>query len=377
MQYREFGTTGIKISALGFGAMRLPMEDKKGKSYVKEQESIKMIHRAFELGVNYIDTAYPYCDGQSETVVGKALKGWRDKVYVSTKLPTWHVKKRGDYRRFLEEQLKKLDVEYIDFYHYHGLGKDAWDNTIKKLKLLKEARKAKEEDLIKHISFSFHDKGEVMQEIADSGVLETVLCQYNLLDRSNEKAIAYVKKKGLGVVIMGPVGGGRLGVPSNVVKKFIKKGVKTTAEIAIRFVLANPNVSCALSGMNSMAMVEENARVVSREGYLTGKEKEQVKAALKETKKLSDLYCTGCNYCMPCPQDVNIPHNFQLMIYHQVYNLTDFAKQEYKNIGTVPWVKGKKAEECIECYACEDKCPQKIKISKQLKETAKALGGQK
>ncbi len=121
MQYRDFGNTGIKVSILGFGAMRLPEVEKKGKYQVKEEESIKMIHRAFELGVNYMDTAYPYCHGQSEIAVGKALKGWRDKVYLSSKMLTRLVEKTGDYRRFLEEQLKKLDVEYIDFYHFHSL----------------------------------------------------------------------------------------------------------------------------------------------------------------------------------------------------------------------------------------------------------------
>jgi len=377
MQYRQFGNTGVKISALGFGAMRLPMDEKKGKSFVKEKESIDMIHEAFKLGVNYIDTAYGYCNGLSEITVGKAIKGWRDKINLSTKVPTWDIKKKGDYRRLLDEQLTKLDTDYIDFYHFHGLNKDGWEQIVKKFKLLKEAKKAKEEGLIKHISFSFHDKPEVMKEIADSGVLETVLCQYNLLDRTNEKAIAYVKRKGLGVVIMGPVGGGRLGEPSRAIKSMVKGGVKSSAEIALRFVLSNPNVSCALSAMSHISQVRENVKTASQDNYLTVQEKNQIEAALKQFKKMSDLYCTGCNYCMPCPQEVNIPLNFQLMNYYNIYDLKEHAKEAYKQIGKEPWYKGKSADACIECYACEDKCPQKIKIPKQMKEVAKILGGNK
>ncbi len=279
MQYREFGKTGIKVSALGFGAMRLPMANKKGKSHVKEQESIKMLQRAYELGVNYFDTAHGYCNGESEIVVGKAIKLFRGNIYLSTKVPTWSVKKRGDYRRLLDEQLKKLDTDYIDFYHFHGLGMGNWKDVVKKFKLLIEAGQAKEEGLIKHISFSFHDKPEVMKMIADSGVMDSVLCQYNLLDQNNEKAIAYVRKKGLGVAVMGPVGGGRLGEPSKEIKNMIKGGTKSSAETALRFVLSNPNVSCALSGMSHISHVEENARVASREGYLTNAEKKQVQVA--------------------------------------------------------------------------------------------------
>lgn len=214
-----------------------------------------------------------------------------------------------------------------------------------------------------------------MIKIIDEGeVFETVLCQYNLLDRSNEKAIEYAAQKGLGVVVMGPVGGGRLGAPSPVIQNLLPGKVVSSAEIALRFVLANLNVSCALSGMSTIEMVEQNASVASNPNPLSTEEVELIKKAMEENKKLADLYCTGCNYCMPCPQGVNIPLNFQIMNYHRVYGLTEFAKAEYARIGTVQWLPGKKAEECIECGICEEKCPQKIQIRKQLKETAQTLG---
>ncbi len=374
MQYRTFGKTGIRISTLGFGAMRLPQVNMGGKMLYDTEESIRVIHRAFELGVNYVDTAPYYCDSESEIIVGKALKGWRDKVYLSTKNPV-EDDSGLHYRERLEKSLKKLDVDSIDFYHMWGI---SWEQFRLKIDVkdgpMTEALKAKEEGLIKHISFSFHDKPENMIQLIDTGYFESVLCQYNMLDRSNEQAIAHASGKGLGVVVMGPVGGGRLGAPSEVIQKLIPGGAKSSAELALRFVISNPDVACALSGMGNMQMVDENVETASNESKLSSAEIAAVNAAMEQNKKLSELYCTGCNYCMPCPQEVNIPLNFQIMNYHRVYGLSSYAKEEYKKIGTSEWMKGKRADECIECGVCEEKCPQKIKIRKQLKETAEAMG---
>ncbi len=374
MQYRDFGKTGIKISTLGFGAMRLPQKETNGKKAYDEDESIKIIHRAFELGVNYIDTAPDYCDSMSEVIVGKALKGWRDRVYVSTKNRVEDTS-GSSFRKKLEESLKKLDVNYIDFYHMWGIG---WNDFVEKINVkngpMTEAIKAKEEGLIKHISFSFHDKPENMIKLIDTGFFETVLCQYNLLDRSNEQAIKYAHDKGVGVVVMGPVGGGRLAAPSEVIRNLLPGKVKSSAEIALRFVITNKNVSCALSGMGNIKMVEENALVASNENCLSDEELKAVYEAMEEKKRLAELYCTGCNYCMPCPHGINIPHNFLLMNYHRVYGLTDYARSEYRKIGMGENSKEKRAEDCTECGLCEKKCPQKIEIRRQLKETAKALG---
>ncbi|MDP4183354.1 MAG: aldo/keto reductase [Bacillota bacterium] len=377
MQYRKFGNTGIEISTMGFGAMRLPQKEISGKSVFDVEESIRIIHRGFELGINYIDTAPYYCEGESEVIVGKALKGWRDKVYLSTKNPIEDAS--GDhFLERLEKSLKKLDTDYIDFYHMWGINWDCFnERIIVKDGALSGAIKAKEQGLIKHISFSFHDKAENLPKLIDTGIFETVLCQYNLMDRSNEEAIELANKKGLGVLIMGPVGGGRLGAPSETIRNLLHGKVKSSAEIALRFVLSNPNVSCALSGMGSMEMVEENCRIASNESGLSADEVADIKDAMNENKRLEELYCTGCNYCMPCPYEVNIPLNFQLMNYHRVYGITDYAKEQYSQIGMFEWVKGKKAEECVECGLCEEKCPQKLHIREQLKETAALLGNVK
>ena len=378
MEYHNFGNTGVKVSAFGFGAMRLPEVEIKGKYQVKEEESIEMMHRAFQMGVNYIDTAYGYCHSQSELVVGKALQGWKDKVYLSTKMPTWMVEKKDDYRRFLEEQLKKLKVEYIDFYHFHGLDEDRFKNTVLKHNLLKEARKAKDEGLIKHISFSFHDKPEVMKRLIDIGIFESVLCQYNLLDRSNEKAMAYAKRKGLGVAVMGPVGGGRL-VVSDILKAAIGSDVKSTSELALRFVFANKNVSVALSGMENIEMVEENTRVANLSEPLSNKELEIMENFIENRKQKEEIPCTNCGYCQPCPENVAIPEIFKLINYYTVYGLREWARKQYQNIGVGTLESGEKderrqAEACEECGECEEKCPQKIRIMERLKEAHKVLG---
>ena len=378
MQYRDFGNSGVKVSALGFGAMRLPQERIKGKSQIKQEKSVEIMQRAFELGVNYVDTAYNYNEGESELAVGKALKGWRERVYLSTKMPTWIVEKKDDYRRFLEEQLERLKVEYIDFYHFHFLNEDNFKNIVLKYDFLREARKAKDEGLIKHISFSSHDRPEFMKRIIDIGIFESVLCQYNLLDRSNEGVIAYAKETGLGVAVMGPVGGGRL-ASSGILKEILTGSVKSTPELALRFVLANENVSVALSGMENMQMVEENLRVASLSRPLSNEELETIKTFIKERRKKEEITCNMCEYCQPCPSQVAISRIFELMNYYRVYGLKEYARKQYQDIGVGTLDSGEKderekADACTECGRCEEQCPQRIEIIERLKEIHQVLG---
>ena len=374
MQYTEFGKTGIKVSRLGFGCMRLPYTETEGKKVFDEEESIRMMHRAMELGVNYFDTAPGYCDTISEIIVGKALKGHRDQVYLSTKYPT-EVGTGDDYEKKLEISLKKLDTDYIDFYHFWGISLDKWE---KKLDTpdgpLARALKLRDQGVIRHISFSFHDKPENMMEIIrrGQGQLASVLCQYNLLDRANEDAIAFAHEQGMGVTIMGPVGGGRLGAPSQVIQDLLPGKVQSSAEMALRFVMNNPNVNIALSGMSSMEMVEENARVASDMSPLSAEENARVDAMLEENRRLAELYCTGCNYCMPCPKGLNIPEIFKMMNYHRVYGLTDYAKKTYAAIGSGN-LKFQNAASCVGCGQCEKKCPQHLHIREQLRVTHDTL----
>lgn len=375
MNYKAFGKTGKEISVLGFGCMRLPEFEKDGKWYIDDEKAIPMIQHAYENGVNYFDTAPYYCHSNSEITVGKALKNIRDKVMISTKLPADKCKKTEDFRKMLMESLEKLDTPYIDFYHFWGISKEVFDNSILKLNLLEEARKAKEEGLIKHISFSFHDKPEYIKYIIDKSIernvpMETLLVQYNLLDRSNEEMISYAASKGMGVVAMGPVAGGRLAAPTDLYKKLTGKPSIATYELAFKFVLGNPNISCALSGMENIDMVNKNLAIASNEANLSEEEWKNLADATESLKKFSELYCTGCAYCMPCPVGIKIPHIFNLYTYHNVYGLTEYAKNEMKKYKEEV---GKLIKDCKDCKACENKCPQKLQIRSHLKRVEEIL----
>ena len=372
MKYRKFGKTGINISALGFGAMRLPERQRNGRWEIEEDIALRVIHRAFDLGVNYIDTAFGYCHDQSEIVVGKAIKDRRNKIYLSTKMPTQRANKKSDYRSYLEQQLRKLDTDYIDFYHFHALTLKRWNDIVLKFDMMEDALKAKEQGLIRHISFSFHDRPGVLKMLVDTGLFESVLCQYNLLDRSNEEAMAYAQSKGLGVAIMGPVGGGRLAVPSNTANALMQVLGVNAPEAALRFVLANPNVDCALSGMSTIEMTEANANVASRDEALTSAEQSEIAIVSERVKRLAELYCTGCDYCLPCPMGIQISTIFKLMNDHIVYGMTQESQTTFARIGQDPEM-GSAPICCIGCGQCEAKCPQNIKIREQLKRAAQEL----
>ena len=369
MTYRMFGETGEKISSLGFGCMRLPEVEQDGVWSIDDEKAIPMLQKAYELGVNYFDTAPYYWHSNSEITVGKALKPVRDKVMISTKISTDDIKETADYRRLLERSLKKLDTPYIDFYHFWGINKNCFDNVILKYNLLHEAQKAKDEGLIRHISFSFHDEPQVIRYIIDTaeqkGVkLETLLLQYNLLDRVNEDMIAYAASKGLGVVAMGPVGGGRLAAPTDLYKKLTGKSSIATYELAFKFVLGNPHLSCALSGMSDIDMVKKNTAIAGNDTTFSQDEWRQLGDSLEQLKKFSDLYCTGCAYCQPCPAGINIPHVFQQFTYYNVYGLKEHAKATFKKYLEDG---GKTIKDCQGCGFCEKKCPQKLKIRQNLK----------
>ena len=372
MQYRDYGKTGVKASALGFGCMRLPMKDEKT---VDRSKAIPMLHKAYELGVNYFDTGKGYCAQDSERTLGEALKGMdRDKVYVSTKYAQ-EKSTADDLREKFDASLEILDLDYVDYYHLWGI---SWKSFAEEIDIpggpIEAFLKLKDEGLVKHLSFSFHSEPEDIFKLVDTGIFETMLCQYNLLDRKNEEGIAYATSKGLGIAVMGPVGGGRLGAPSDAVGQLLPGQQRvSSAELALRFVLANPNVTIALSGMSEIGHVLENADVASRADYLSSEELERIEKSAEENQKMMDLYCTGCKYCMPCPHDVNIPHIFEAMNYYRVWDLKDHAKTMYKQIGEVDWIKGAKADACVECGECEEKCPQHIPIIDQLKESREVL----
>ena len=372
MRYTVFGRSGVTTSALGFGAMRLPMRDKR---HVNRDLAVPLLHRAYELGINYFDTGKHYCGGDSESTLGEALKLMdRSRVYVSTKYAQDHAT-ADDLRSKFETSLRLLGTDYVDFYHLWGI---SWKAYTEELSIpggpIEAFLKLKQEGLVKHLSFSFHSKPEEIPKLVDTGLFETMLCQYNLLDRSNAEGIAYAASKGLGVAVMGPVGGGKLGGPSREVARLMPGQERVSSpELALRFVFSNPLVSMALSGMSSIEQLEANVATAARHDPLSNDELDNIATSVRENQRLMDLYCTGCKYCEPCPEGVNISEVFGSMNYHQVWDMKQYAKEHYAEIGVNPWIPGKRADACIECGTCEDKCPQNIGIMDQLKECRRLL----
>lgn len=274
-----------------------------------------------------------------------------------------------DFERFLNIQLKKLDMETIDFYYFHSLNQKFFYEKILKINLIEKA-----EGKIRHIAFSFYDKPEILKTITDSGCFESMLVQYNMLVRSNDAMIQYAAEKGMAVAIMGPVGGGRLGESSPATKKLLPKQKLASAGITLKFVFTNPYIDCALSGMNSIQMVKQNIITAGENSQLKEQEIDRINVLVQENQALADLYCTGCNYCMPCPQQVNIPLNFRLINYCRFYHIIEYAKKEFTMIEKVPWLPGKTADHCIACGECEPKCPQHIPIISQFEEVVRVLG---
>ncbi len=375
MNYREFGKTGEKISALGFGCMRFPEYKQDEKNFVDQDKVDEMILHAYENGVNYFDTAPYYCNSGSEAALGHAIKNFRDKILVSTKCPMDKGMGPDGYFRHLERSLSRLGTDHVDFYHFWGINRGVFDNQILEEGLLEAAQKAKEQGMIRHISFSFHDHPSAIKHIVDTaeerGVkMESMLCQYNLLDRSNEEMIRYVNEKGLGTVAMGPVGGGRLAAPTDLYAKLTGKPSIATYELAFKFCLGNPNLNCALSGMQNLDMVQKNIKVASDDTAFSAEEWEQLGVAMEEIKKFSELYCTGCKYCQPCPVEINIPRIFEMWTYYNVYGLKDHAKnmmKDYLHHG------GKIFADCKNCGMCEKKCPQHLAIRENLEKVCKIL----
>jgi uncharacterized protein len=361
MKYSDLGKTGLKVSRLGFGAMRLPMKDE----LIDRELAIPMIHRAFEAGLNYIDTAVGYCNGDSQRAVGEALKGWRDKIVVSTKNPYYGDDEKAWWKN-LDDSLERLQVDSIDVYNTHGVRRARYEEWVES-HVSKWLLKAKDQGLIKNICTSFHDDNDALRFLVDTGFYESITLQYNLLDRKLEDGIAYAHEKKVGIVVMGPVGGGRLGTPNEELAKLVP-GVERIPELALRFVLSNPGVTVALSGMSTMEQVDENLAVASDDRAFTDEERQIVTDQLDRLKQMADTYCTGCNYCQPCPEEVNIPKIFKLYNDARVYGLKDLSRKQYAQWKEKLPEGGLQADACVECGECEEECPQDIPIKDQLKE---------
>jgi uncharacterized protein len=379
MLYRRMKRVKSDLSILGFGCMRLPVQ-KDGR--IDEQQAEEMLKYAIDHGVNYIDTAYPYHNGESEPFVGRALQGGlREKVFLATKLPSWLIKSREDMDRYLNEQLLRLQTDHIDFYLVHGLMRPFWDK-LRPLKVDEFLDDAISDGRIRYAGFSFHDEVSVFKEIVDAYDWTFCQIQYNFMDEQNQagtEGLLYAAKKGLGVVVMEPLRGGMLTkeIPS-IMDIWKKAPVKRSlSEWALRWVWNRPEIAVVLSGMSTFEQAEQNvAYADSAQPNSLSKEEIRLFAMVEaEYKKRIKVPCTGCRYCTPCPENVSIPECFEMYNQACMFDAPDVAAVNY-NIIMGGMLSGKTgfASQCLECKACEEKCPQGIAIREHLKMVAMYFG---
>jgi len=376
MQYRRFGKLDWRVSALGFGCMRLPTIGG-DSARIDEPEASRMLAYAIEHGVNYLDTAYPYHGGNSELFLGRFLKsGYRDKIRLATKLPCWKVESPDDFDKLLNEQLGKLQTDHVDFYLLHGLNRDRWPK-MRDLGVLRWAERAIADGRIGHLGFSFHDKFAVLQEIVDAYDWTFCQIQYNYMDIENQagtKGLQYAASKGLAVVIMEPLLGGKLVNPPASVQAIWDTAPRkrTPADWALQWLWNQPEVSVVLSGMSTMKQVQENVASAETSGIntLTGPELALFDQVRARYTQLSPIPCTRCEYCMPCPNGVDIPRVFAIYNEGVMYDKPDVARGTYRQ-----WVPAEnQASACLACLECEEKCPQRIPISEWMPVVHQVLG---
>lgn len=367
MEMRKFDNLGIESSLLGFGCMRFPLlED----GNIDEAEAEKMIDHAIANGMTYIDTAYPYHNGDSEPFVGRVLKKYdRNSFTLATKLPIWNVDSEEKVKEIFEEQLQRLDVDYVDFYLLHALDKGKWEKVLK-YKVIETCEKLKEEGKIKYLGFSFHDEYNVFEEIVNYRKWDFCQLQLNYMDmgvQAGMKGVKLAEKLGVPLVVMEPIKGGSLAsLPENVAKMFTDYAPdKTLASWALRYVGTLPGIKVILSGMSTFDQVVNNLDTFNNYSNLSDEEQAIVQKVADTLHARTQNGCTGCAYCMPCPFGVNIPNNFRYWNCASIYEDYDTFKGKYEKLGDA------KADQCKQCGACEKMCPQQLPIREHLKEVVK------
>lgn len=367
------------LSILGFGCMRLPVT-KDGN--IDEKQATEMIRFAIDHGVNYVDTAYPYHNGESEPFLGRALQGgYREKVKLATKLPSWLIKSRADMDHYLDEQLKRLQTDHIDFYLVHGLMRPFWEN-LRSLGVTDFLDDAIADRRIRYAGFSFHDELELFKEIVDSYDWSFCQIQYNFMDEKNQagtEGLRYAADNGLGIVIMEPLRGGMLTKDIPSINDIWRKATvqRSLSEWALRWVWNHPEVTVVLSGMSSFEQVQQNV-AYAESGLANSLSQEELNLfgeAEIEYKKRIKVPCTGCRYCMPCSSNVSIPECFEMYNQGCMFDAPEAANANYDIVlGGMLTGRPGFASQCQECGDCEEKCPQGIPIREHLKKVAAYFG---
>ena len=385
METRAFGNTGMQVSPLGFGVMRLPMKGG-GKTVnsntidqVDVETSIQMIHDAIEGGINYFDTAYNYIGGYSERILGQALQGGlREKVYIATKSPAWLYKTPEDFDHFLDEQLERLQTTYIDNYLLHSMNGGSWKKTVRNDAVQGMVR-AKASGKVRNIGFSFHDDLELFEEILNAADWDFCQIQLNYYDQDYQaglKGMRMAAERGLAVVVMEPLRGGLLvNLPKEAQTAFDESGYElSNVEWALDWLWNMPEVSCVLSGMSTPEQLQQNIGFATKAkpGMLSAEEQDVISQAKAALDARVAIPCTGCNYCVDlCPNKIAIPYNFRAYNMGVLYDDMELAKDFYRNEVTSY---GRRADSCISCGSCEEICPQHIAISEWLPKVDELLG---
>ncbi len=370
MLYRKIPKNGDELSILGFGCMRLPVL--KDRS-IDEKRAMSQIRHAVDNGVNYLDTAWPYHEGTSEAFLGRALEdGYRAKVRIATKLPSWIIKSRNDMDFYLDRQLKRLRTDSIDYYLLHALNGKSWEG-LKELGVVDFLDRAVEDGRIVNPGFSFHGLAEDFIRIVDEYPWVFCQIQYNFLDQENQAGTAglkYAASRDLGVVIMEPLRGGNIGlpVPPTAIQEIwnMAEKTRTPVEWALRWVWNHPEVTVVLSGMNEETHIEENLDIADKASpdSLTDTDLELVARAALKYQELMKVDCTGCGYCMPCPEGVKIPESFEVFNKMHMFGDLEGAKFSYalRMSGELSDGGPGFASQCVECGECMEKCPQHLDI---------------
>ncbi len=361
MQYRKLGKTGLEVSALAQGCMRFDPE--------KPELAAQIIDDAIAAGVNYFETTRGYIGGKCQHLTAPGLKGRSRGLIVSGKAGVNAETTADSYREEIDLQMQILGVDYLEFFQVGWFSLDKMELLTRKGGALDALDKAREEGIIGHIGFTGHDKPENFTRCIETGIFDSVTLPYNMLNRAYAPTIRRAGELGVGVIAMCPVAGGMLAAPSSRLQQLIPGGAETTADAALRFVLSNPNVSTACSGMNTLSMLHENLETVDNFHGADAADLRRMDTILDDFQSLGDAFCTLCGYCKDCPQGVDIPGNFKIFNMAKVYGLHDWARSRYAAMD-----KDKRADACVQCGECEPKCPNNLPIMSQLKEVAHTFG---
>ena len=384
MLYNKLGKTNLEVSRLGFGTMRLPTKD--SNDNIVEDEASKMLEYGIENGINIIDTAYPYHSatldgsGNSETFVGKFLKenSYREEILLSTKSPSWAIEEKQDFDFYLDEQLKKLQTDYIDIYLLHSLTVPDWEN-VQNLDVLDFLDDCLSSGRVKHVGFSSHIEVDYLIEILDEyPKWEVVMTQMNYPDEYYQSAVMgldYLKEVNVGSVIMEPLRGGRLvqNIPPEIQELWDSAEVKRTpVEWAMQYLWNRDDVDCVFSGMTSLEQVKQNVEIASTKDIISENDHELIREVARTYRTFLGNSCTRCGYCMPCPHGVDIINCLtEYNIAHMMQNPKASAMQYFSLIDD-----DSRADSCVDCKECIPYCTQMLDIPAELQKVYEYFGSE-